>query len=267
MSKKNIYRAIAFVIVIYALSFFTRLPASLLQPLLTQQSEIKAEQITGTVWRGSINKFSIKYQDGYINIGQLDWRLKPLCFLTIRVCADLQLQPNAASNGDIHLLTKAQTGLNKKLTLQNTDLDLDASWVLEMAGAPISATGRINFVSEQLVLDQQQTLPMLDGILSWQQAGIDYPEEYELGNYIATISNTDDQQEPGIQAAISDENGLINTTGQIDIAANQQVNIDLKVAPNDSTPESLSSLLGFLGKPDREGRYKIRHKTSLKAIF
>lgn len=267
INSKMLYKGIAFVAVIFLITFVSKLPASLIQKPLSQAQGIKVSTLKGTIWNGYAEQFNIAAKGGHINIGKLSWQLKAHCLIFLKACAKIQLVPNAQSNGEIYVDANIEAGMDKSISIQALQSNMDAGWLMEMAGAPISATGKIDFTSDKVLLTPENKLPMIEGILRWNQAAIDYPEEYALGNYIVTLNTQDDNDNRTITGVLSDENGLISSSGNIDVNQQEQVNININLSPNDRTPESLSSILSLIGKPNRQGAYTIRQRTTLSRIL
>jgi len=248
-------------------SIILKLPASLIKKHIEPIQEVKLDDYSGSIWNGSAQKLSVKVKTGYIDIGQLSWSLKLSCIFTLKACADITISPTPSSNGDIQMTSTVMVNKNKLVTLKNTDADIDAKWVLEMAGAPISATGVLKLLSDSIVLDQSQALPSITGNLSWQNAAIDYPEEYELGAFSIELETEGTDQQRLINGVLSDQNGLIETNGTLLLNAQKLLKTDLRLSPNERTPESISDLMMFIGQPDKNGNYRIRQQTSLRTIL
>lgn len=267
MSKRLIIIVIFCFIFIYLTIIITRLPAKIIAPFIPENSPIQLSNLSGSIWNGSVATLELAMQREKLNLGKLHWRIKPLCFIKLRACVDINIEPNASSRSNINLTTSAEATLNQTLRLEKTNLNMDANWILQRLRLPISAIGVAELQADYIEVKPDQRLPDISGTIRWADAGIDFPQEFDLGEYQLALASLQENEQNFIRAELSDIDGIVSTTGNIDIFENQRVQIDVNLRPTAQTPQDITAFLNFVGRKDRNGNFAIKQNTTINSIF
>lgn len=254
-------------IAIYLSTVIAQLPAQLLNQFLPANSPIKYISLSGTIWNGAALNASANLARRNITIGDIEWRLHAHCLLLLRACIDFNIQPKEDTTANIRLTTRTTTQLNQSVRLENTTASANAAWLVQMAGLPISAVGTVALSADYVEINPTEPLPSIAGELRVLNAGVDFPEAYQLGDYQLALITLQEQDQKTLRGVLSDSSNILNTSGNIDIKQNGQVLVDLKVAPTPQAPTAIKNFLSFVSKADSNGVFSIRQNTTINSIF
>lgn len=267
MSKRLIIIIVFCFVFIYLAIVITRLPAKIITPFIPENSPIQLSKLSGSIWNGSAANLELAIQREKINLGKLLWQIKPFCFIKLHACIEIIIEPNGSSSGNISVTTLAEAALNQTLRLEKTNINIDANWLIQRFRLPISAIGIAELQAEYIEVKPDQRLPNISGTIRWADAGIDFPQEFDLGEYQLALASLQENEQNFIRAELSDIDGIVSTTGNIDIFENQRVQIDVNLRPTDQTPQDITAFLNFVGKKDRNGNFAIKQNTTINSIF
>lgn len=266
LSRNRVLIVIGF-IAIYLATVIAQLPAQILTQFLPANSPIQYSHLSGTVWQGKAVNATAKLQGRNINIGDIDWRIQPRCLFLLRACVALVIEPKETTAANIRLTTQAIAKLDQSLRLETTDASVNAAWLVQMAGLPISAVGSVVLNADYIEINPEAPLPSMAGELRVLNAGVDFPEAYALGDYQLALQTIEAQDGKTLRANVSDNSNIVDTSGNIEIKQNGQVLIDVKVAPTPQAPPAIKNFLGFVSQADSNGVFTIRQNTTINSIF
>jgi len=228
-----------------------QLPLSFAKPYAEKFVKgLKMEDVSGTVWNGESRRFTA--QNTYL--GHVKWKVNPLQSLT---SFSLKSSFNIDGN-DLTAKGWASVTLTKKLTLDDTQFDLNASYLNRQINNA-KLTGDIKGNIQHAVLDRQN-LPEIDAVIDWKEAAISSPIKLTPGDYHAVI--TPDSGDLKILLTSSD--APVELNGEIKLNKEWLYKTDLTIKANN---QGLDSMLGLIGKKQANGIIQIKQKGDLKPFI
>ena len=231
---------------ILAAIWFT--PLAFVAPHLSKVTkDVVFQEPQGTIWNGQVDNLSI--QNHYL--GKASWRVDP-----IKSFKSLALKSNfTVKSEDINANGLAGITLNKNLIVDNTQFDINAEYINTLQkNAKLS--GSFNGFINNAVLKQNK-VPIINGIINWQNGSLDAPIKLEKGDYRAVIKplNTD------LDIKLSSKEAPIELNGDIKLQNNWMFNTNITAKSNN---QGLMAMMKFAGKPQNDGTILIQQKGDLK---
>lgn len=204
---------------------------------------VQLSGLEGTVWSGSAAEVSA----AGLYLRDLNWRLRPLYFLTGRVAASIEARPSSG-----FLEADIAAGLGGEIALSNVNASLplrDFAALVRVPGLAGNASLQFN------ELRIRDGLPVAaDGTLAVANLVAPMVDPGSIGGYRAEFF-TDDN---AVVASIEDVDGAFDLAGSLTVAADRNYQFIGKVAATDGTSEKLRRQLRFLGSPNDRGQHDIR---------
>lgn len=232
---------VAFLLVLMPLSWWIKLAP------LPAQMQLGA--VSGTLWQGEVA--TLRYQQ--LQLDSLQWKLNGWQLFTGALQFDLR-SGSAQHPERPFIKSTARIGVGGS-SLHNTLVTVPVSAIVPMLTLPMPIAAR-----GQLVLDiasYHQGKPwcqQLSGNASWQQAQLQTPAAnwLDLQSLFAELSCAD-----GTVVLTTDGTNLLG----LDITAvinAEQLLVNGTLKPDASMPQEVHQAMQFLGRPDEQGRYRIR---------
>lgn len=235
-----------------------RLPASFawsyIEPQLKRQSPgMEVAGIGGTLWRGEAAAVSYSGRP----VGRLSWRVTPLSLLGGNLNLPLSLQlPEGYLQG----------GLEVPFGLASVNAD-DIKGQLPLGQLqtlfpynPVTVGGTLAIDISRARLDADGKVQALQGKVNWVGAEVIAPQRMALGDLQAQL----EADEQGVVTAkLSDLGGPLSLDADFVLKPEGSYSLTGTVAAGDGAGSGLTQALGWLGKPDSRGRYRISWKGRL----
>ena len=238
--KSRILRALALAVLLL-LCLLATAPARLLGLVLPSEMVIM-QGFSGTLWRGNASRCLVQTPAGFLHLGAVKWRLKPLSLMLF--------SPHLSLNSD----WGSQT-LNTELVLHGgQDVDLKAleatiSADLLRQFAPVELAGVLQLQSEYLEL--RGGLPVEGkGRLVWLNGGWDSPTgPVPLGSYALDFSQSPDAALMGEVLTLA---GEVNAQGSLELQ-DRSYDIDITVQSEAGLDGRLQQALSLVARPVENG--------------
>ncbi len=236
-------------------------PANLLCSIISKQTSVECSNISGTVWHGQATLSS----KPNIAIGPIEWRISVSNLLRARLAADITIHKGALSNDLTGALWLAisPTGV---LRIRDATINTDAEWAFTTAAIPIVARGRI-FARISHLRFRANTIPEIEATVNWRQAGVSYPQDYDLGSYRIEIRHEPTETPERVIADISDQDSMLRIKGRAQIEQDGDYQLDLNVSTDNAAPLAISRVLPVLGRPNADGSVQIRRQGKLSEFL
>ncbi|MDH5570553.1 MAG: type II secretion system protein N [Gammaproteobacteria bacterium] len=250
LPSKIWYKLFGYGFIIYCVSLIINFPAHIawqFVPTAATQS-IRFNAIEGTIWHGRISGLTISGLD----VGQLNWKLKPLSLLLAQLELDTSLNGNNKKMQGKFAFTA--DGL---INGQSISGSLQAAQ-LNPYTLPISLQGMLTIDIQTLQYQQGTTLSIV-GDLKWNNASVDMVQAVELGKVEVVI-----QPAPngiGLKVKNSDSALAVDGTITLDVKGLYQTNLGL--FNRDPTRTDIATIIQMIGKPDATGRVYLRQRGNL----
>jgi len=250
-------KLIALGVTAFLLFLIISAPASLITGAVASNSPVKFVQVSGSVWHGR----SALIVGPQFTIGPVEWTLHPWYLLRGELAADIVIHDSTTS-GDIAGSTWAAVGLPGVIKLRDTNINAGAEWAFALAAIPIAPRGRINVQIKQLEA-RRGTLPEITGMIDWQNAGVTYPDEYDLGAYSIRLQNEPENKPERVVAHISDQNSPLHVQGQATLQADGNYQLDVRLSADPTAPPDIARVLPMLGRAQSDGSVRIQRNGKL----
>ncbi len=211
---------------------------------------LQLQGINGSIWQGAASQTSWKGQP----LGALHWDLQMLPLLLGKLGAGFSIQtPQGYLQGEVTVpLTSGPIRLSEVSgQLPLTEL---MSFVPPMP-IPVAVAGTVTLNITQLEFDPVSHAATATGRASWQSAEVLSPQAFKMGNLQAEIA-TDEQGV--VVAQLKDLGGPLELDAQILFKPDSSYGLSGTVGAKNDADASLQQALGWLGKADAKGKYKLK---------
>jgi len=225
-------------------SLFTSAPARLLYRVVPAD-QLLLQGLTGTVWRGSASSVSLRLPQGYLQLGAVQWSLRPLSLLLLAPHLDVRSEWGSQTlSGE--LILRGQSNLE----VRNLEARVDANLLGRFA--PLAVDGTLGLQVQGLQL--RNGLPYsADGRLVWQGALWRSPRgPVPLGDYAL------DFHEPAGEALVGQVitlSGPLQASGAMELAG-RHYQVDILLSGEEVMDEQLRQMLSLIAAPEDTG-YRI----------
>ncbi|ASP48154.1 type II secretion system protein N [Cognaticolwellia beringensis] len=246
MKKKFAYTAIFFTA--YCVFVLALMPASWLMAQIKLPKNVAVSAVEGTVWHTRI--LQVMVDDVVIN--QVQSSLSLMSVLMLDPKLDITFG-NALVNGPEGKLIIS--GLLSDMVVEDAQINLAANTVATRLNLAIDiiAHEKLQLNIERFIIGAP-ICSELEGTLQWRNAAITaFEEKVKLGGLAAKL--TCDKGE--IIADVEPNNNL-GLSYRAQIKQGGRFTGSGYLTPGTKFPEQLKATLSFLGKPDNQGRYRLK---------
>lgn len=232
---------------VYVIFLIAFLPANFIVNKIQLPKNIQIGNVSGSVWQSEIDSLLVdNLRINNINV-QVNW----LSLIAFNPTADVEF------GGALYRGPEGQlsvSGFLSDLTISNLHLDISANEIAQQLPLPIPAQAKniVSVVIDNFVIGQP-VCQQLSGRLKWDDAEIvALSEQVPLGTLSATLGC-----EKGKGQAILNENNALGVSFIAELGANGAISGNGYLTPPQSLPKAIKQVLPFLGRQDREGRYRL----------
>jgi hypothetical protein len=198
--------------------------------------------LSGTLWNGSANGVLLRLPQGFVQLGNVQWSLRPLSLLWLSPHLSLHSAwGNQVLDGEL--------ALRGRRDLDVHNLQASASSSLLSHFAPVAVDGMFNLQIGKLQL--RDGLPYsAQGRLVWQDGSWRSPRgPVALGSY-----GLDFQQAPGetFTGKVITLSGPLQANGDIQLQQRHYA-VDIVLSPEQSLDEQLQQMLSLIAVPQGSG--------------
>lgn len=227
-------------------------PARLL-PLFVSGGQVALQGLGGTLWNGNASRAMLATDAGYLHLGRVEWRLKPLSLLWLSPTLAID-----ATWGGQHLRGELRRSPAGNLRLRDAEGNIGAVLLSEFL--PVRLDGELSVQLQELLL--REGLPQrLTGRLVWQGAGWQSPRGMRpLGSYAVDIETLEDDRIVGQVVTLS---GEVNAEGELRWREGEYA-VDVLLRGTGLQDPQLRQALQLMASPEGEG-FRVRLDGSLPA--
>jgi general secretion pathway protein N len=215
-----------------------------------------AEGVTGTVWSGKAARIVISAAGINQDLGETQWQLHPLALLLGKLSVTVD-----ARNGRDRFATDASFSLGGRLSLSDTDVTLPASIIRSWVPLPAQIDGTLALQLKSLSV-ANAVADDLDGVLTWQDARIDFSgTPVRIGGVAARLSLGDKGQ---YKVALADLGGDLGIAGQLlYMPQDRNWSADVQLTPRPGLDPNVAAMIGQFGARDASGAITLRQSGKL----
>ncbi|WP_116368650.1 type II secretion system protein N [Parahaliea mediterranea] len=218
-------------------------PARLL-PALLPGGQVQLGGLSGTLWQGSASRCLLQTAAGPLQLGRVQWQLRPLSLLTLSPALDVDSQW-----GGQHLSGRVKFHGVNDIGLSDLSARADASLLRQLA--PLAVEGGFSLQAQHLRL--RDGLPAgAQGRLVWEHGAWMAPQgRIALGSYALDIQQRD--AEAPLTADVITLAGPVQAAGQASLTG-QNYSVDIRIrAEQGALDPALQQGLSLMARPDGNG--------------
>ncbi|MBN7795437.1 type II secretion system protein N [Parahaliea mediterranea] len=240
-------------LLVFLLALAAAAPARLL-PALLPPGQLQMQGLSGSIWHGTASRCLLNTPAGYLQLGRVEWRLRPLSLLWLAPSVDFDSQW-----GEQHISARATLHGAGDLGLRDVDARIDASLLRQLA--PVAVDGRFALMASRLRL--RDGLPAgAEGRLVWEHGSWATPQmRLPLGSYAVEF------EQPGAGDALVGEvltlDGPVRAAGSVRLDGLDYV-VDVRIGGEHGLDPALARALSLMARPEGEA-FRLRLSGALPA--
>jgi general secretion pathway protein N len=216
-------------------------PARLLDTFLPTD-QVRLQGYTGTLWQGSASSSSLAVAGGWLQLGELEWRLSPWSLLILS--PRIQLESRWGRQIVVADLQISPTG---NLQLRDSSLSFSAELVKQWL--PVALAGTLDLLLVEMELRDEMPVAG-QGRLVWRDAlWIGTRSRQALGDYVLEFTVAAGQQVSGTVSTLS---GPVQVEGSFDVQG-RKYSVDATLRAEQGFDSELASALQLLAAPVDDG--------------
>lgn len=218
-------------------------PARLL-PALLPGDQLQLQGVRGTLWRGSTSRCLVQTPAGPLQLGRVEWQLKPLSLLTFAPALQFDSQW-----GEQHASGLLQLRGVDDITVEDVSARADAA--LLRALAPLAVDGLFSLQAERLRVRDGRPVEAA-GRLVWENGAWTAPQgRIALGTYALDFRQADDGAP--LEGQVLTLAGPVQAAGSASLAG-RDYSVDVRIrAQQGALDPALQRGLSLMARPDGEG--------------
>lgn len=211
-----------------------------------EQAGVRLVQPAGGLWSGRAMALQVQG----VTLRQFQWDLEASRLLLGRLQFAVEFR-----DGDSAAVSKAGVGLTGTPFVSGLSGQLAAARLQPFLPIPVELQGRL--VLDEVGFRLDEGLPQrAEGLLLWNDAGMETPVSLPLGTIEAVLSDGDH----GIRADLSGDGPRLTLSGWAELAAGREYVVQLDFIPGD---REVRSWLSTVAESVGGGRYRFRYEDSL----
>ncbi|MFN2308947.1 MAG: type II secretion system protein N [Gammaproteobacteria bacterium] len=213
-------------------------------------AQLAVQDVEGTPWRGRLQRLAFERTQ----FGPVVWQLRLPPLLTGRLEYQLFVQ-SGRGGGEL----RAGRALFGAPYIHDAQLSLSAAEVARQLRLTLVGLGG-DFLVDVDTLRLTGAWPSaLRGELRWQDALLLSPQPLGLGNLHMQL----DLREGQVVGSLGDAGGPLELAGEFILAPDRSYRLDALLQARAGAAAPLREALSLLGKPDAQGRYRLRYSGTL----
>lgn len=245
---KKISIAVVVFLLTYVIFLIVLAPADKIIGQFKLPRGVAIGQISGSIWSGKAEQVII---DNYA-INKVRWDVNLTSLLMFNPSVDVTFGNRYAKGPQGHATLQNLTGQPKVV---DADVNIDANEVLPYLPLPIDMTaqGKVQLTAAEFAMGKP-VCEQLNGDIKWQNAQINaMDEQIDLGAFKANLGC----ENGAVTVDVLKDNRLgLEFTAYI--AKPGRISGQGYITPGSEFPEQIKPVLSFIGKPDKQGRYRIK---------
>jgi general secretion pathway protein N len=218
-------------------------------PLAKALPGLQLAGVDGSVWSGHVGM--VVYRNA--SLGELHWQLSPLALLLGKARFDALLQSQ-----DGYLQSQVSVPLaGGEVELADVEGQLPMSELaVMMSRLPVVLEGTLSLNLQRLALQANGRPLDAEGSVIWHQAAVSAPQALSFGDLQLDLQG---EGEGRLLGKIRDRGGPLSLNGTLRLSPDGGYVLSGTVAAAKGASEQLTKALGWLGKPDLQGRYRLNY--------
>ena len=233
-------------LLVFLFAMLVTIPASIASKVLP--NHIAASQYRGNIWDGSAISFSVDN----LNLGSVKWKVKPSCFLVLKLCADIK-QSNHDLNSSFLLKLRGSTDL------ENLSASGDASILNTLVNRyGITLAGDFEADLTQLSIAENR-IQTIDGDMRFSSLSINGVLRVLLGD----LNSQFEPQEEHTLIRISNDQGHVDLSGIVQLFNDMSYELDMSISKNQMSTDAVINGMQFIGDQQSDGSVRLQQNGKL----
>lgn len=239
----------------YLILLIITIPAKPVTELISDNSPVIIQGVSGTLWHGKAYMVSIND----IQLKKTEWSFQPWKLFTGKLAVELDTY---YLNNKI--TTELGTSFTGRFFVNELSAKITAQEIAKIANLPLAQLGGTITVDIKHAQWKQGELPLANGEIKWINATVTVAETASLGNVTIVLSESQQQQ---LNAEINNQGGDIKINGHAELAPETNYTVDIKLLPTASASNNIKQSLGFFAQRQPSGEYLLKKSGSLNQIM
>jgi general secretion pathway protein N len=239
----------------YLIFLVATIPAKPVTDLLTNNSTVIIQGVSGTLWHGK----AYMILANNMQFKKTSWSFEPWQLFTGKIAADINTHflENKIS-------TELGTSFNGRYFVNDLSANISAREIAQLANLPLAQIDGMIDINIKHAHWKQGELPLADGEIKWHNASVTVAETASLGNVIITLSESEKQL---LTAKIQNQGGDIKIHGTAALVPEKNYTVDIKLLPTATANNNIRQSLGFFAQKQPNGEYRLNKTGSLDQIM
>lgn len=224
------------------------MPVSFVLSQVSMPKAVKLYGVSGSVWHTKVAQ--LQYNDVLLDDLDIRLNLTSLFALDPKLSVTFGSAMSKGPEGEMQV-----SGLLNEIKIFDADILVSAAEIANKLTLPIpmSAHGMVNVKLQEFVIGKP-VCNVTQGRVTWKSASVTALEEkVTLGDFAGDLTC----EQGALALKIAPENNLgLSFTAYV--RQNARISGNGYLTPGSNFPETLKPALSFIGKPDNQGRYRLR---------
>jgi len=239
----------------YLILLIATIPARPVTELISDNSPIMIQGVSGTIWHG---KAYVVSADN-IRLKKTQWSFNLWKLFTGKLAIEVDT---------FYLDNKISAELGSSFTgrffVNKLSAKIAAREVATIANIPLAQLDGTVIINIEHAQWKQGELPLASGEIKWLDATVTVAETASLGNVTIMLSESPQQL---LNADISNQGGDIKINGHAELVPETKYTLDIKLLPTASASNNIKQSLGFFAQRQPGGEYLLRKSGSLDQVM
>jgi general secretion pathway protein N len=248
--KKKYYILTA--VIAYLLFLLTTVPAQFVTRIISENSPVTMQGVSGTLWHGTAYLVSIRDS---VQLQKTEWSFSPWKLLIGQLAADIKTQYEGSK-------LQAELGLSLLGRYFVNDLtgQVTANNIAQLASIPLAQLSGMISLNIEHAQWKPGELPSATGEIKWQDATVTVADTASLGNIAITLGESEQQL---LVADIRNKGGDIKIQGKMELIRETDYSLEITLAPLASANNNIKQSLGMFASRQANGEYLLKKSGSL----
>ncbi len=227
-------------------SLLILVPASMAAKLLP--NNIIGQDYQGNIWQGSAASLQINN----VPLGSVTWKIKPLCLITLKLCAQVrQTNERLKSTFDIKL--------GDRIELNNVQASGDTAMLgslMKKYGITPSGEFEANVNKASFSNNRLETI---EGKIQFISLVLNGVVRISMGDVDSVFLPQADHT----QIELANSNGHVDLNGVVNLFTDMRYELDLELRQNENTDESITNGMRYIGQAQPDGSRRVQQTGQL----
>ena len=211
-------------------------------------SHIVGKQFQGNIWQGSAGSLRINNVD----IGAVSWKIKPACFVTFKLCADV-VQKHYRANSSFEL------NVRNNLELYNVQASGDTTMFAALLSSyGITTSGDFEANLSKALFNGRQ-IKTIEGNIVFNSLVLNGVLRVSMGD----VNSVFQPQADHTQIDIANQNGHIDLSAVVQLFTDMSYQVDMQLRQNANSDQTIVNGLQYLAQKQPDGSFRLQQKGQL----